>query len=191
MSSTANASSNPKLTELLSKQQEINLLMTNYANIRDQYMYEVENISDANDLIPEYYNELTKANNKLFSLATESRDLMKQVYPYGVQNENKSQDIETNINSLLKNLSDERKLLENEYQKYNDLEGNQKATESVYGVYNTRYTLLLIFTIFFVFIVVRSFTSIEETNIEKIIFIAIVIVIIYQLLAWIMSKTIK
>lgn len=183
-----NSNNNPKIAELISKEAEINMLMTNYANIRDEYMNEVENISDNKDLIPEYYNELNKANNKLFSLATESRELLKQIYPYGVQNEKQSNNIETKINSLITNLSNERKILDAEYQRYNDLNGNREYSDSIYGVYNIRYTLLLIFTVILIIIVFRSFTSNEESNIEKIIFAIILIVILYQLLAWIMSK---
>ena len=182
------SNNNPKIAELISKEAEINMLMTNYSNIRDQYMDEVENISDANDLIPEYYNELVNANKKLFSLATESKDLIKQIYPYGVQNEKQSNNIENRINSLVKRLSDERKILDDEYQRYSDLNGNQEFSESTFGVYNIRYTLLLIFTVILVITVFRSFTSNEETTIEKVIFAIILIVIIYYLLSWIMSK---
>jgi phenylalanyl-tRNA synthetase alpha subunit len=184
MSSTDNS----KIAELISKEAEINLLMTNYANIRDQYMNEVENINDGKELIPEYYNELTKANGKLFSLATESRELLKQIYPYGIQNEKKYNNTENRINTLVKKLSDERKILDAEYQRYRDLSANESFTDSVHGVYNTRYTLLLILTIIIIITVVRSLVSSEETNIEKLFFAIIVIVIIYQLLAWIMSK---
>lgn len=175
--------SNNSFIDLVALESEFDVLVQVYHNLHKKYICSIKNNNKA--MAATYDKKLTSVNDKLVAMLSQMQSLTQKIYPKGELDQNKLTTVNHKIIKMNQTLKNKKKELDNQMRELETVEGQLQNSGSVS---NLGYVLMMMCTIFFVYVVIYSIKSEEQTKLELFILIAIVSCIIYNLFIYIKKK---
>lgn len=180
---------NAKILDLISKENELKSQIALYEMINKEYA-SIGTIDSVNkkEKLNSLINNMMNINNTIKRLAIDIKNLRNSLTQYNMKLDNLKLTTDSKLNNLLQSIKEEIENLNDIKLKVNDVEGSKKEFSKVYELNNMKYMFWFFITIVLIITIFRGISSSEETNLEKFIFIILIIVTIYYIFMYVYNK---